>query len=317
MGKVDEVFMEKIPNFGNVITAMVTPFKEDDNQSVDFENVIQLANYLVNNGTDSLLLNGSTGEAAQLSEDEQWHIVDSVRKSTPYGTRIIVSTGDTNTKRAIMKTEKAFKHNANAALVVVPEYIKPPQKAMYAHFNAIAKSVSDKPIIIYNVPSRTGSEILPETVAKLVCDNPNIIGIKQSVPNLDRVSELRLNCPENFQIYSGDDSLTLPMLSLGAKGVISVASHLAGEMINKMIRAFKDGKTDIAIQYHQLLFPLYKALFMTTNPMPIKEALYQRHLINSPTLRTLGEMNTVEKENLKKALMAFECCKNKYMQKMI
>ena len=311
--------MGTIPKFDydvKVITAMVTPFCANDIQSVDLENVVLLANYLVNNGTDSLLLNGSTGEASQLSEDERWHIVDTIRKSTPYGTRIIVSTGDTNTKRAIMKTEKAFKLGANAALVVVPEYIKPPQQAMYAHFNAIAKSVSDKPIIIYNVPSRTGSEILPETVAKLNYDNPNIIGIKQSMPNLDRVSELKLMCPENFQIYSGDDSLTLPMLSLGAKGVISVASHLEGETIRNMIIAFRKGENKLAMQYHQLLFPLYKALFMTTNPMPIKEALYQRHLINSPVLRTLGEMNTTEKENLKKALSTFEYHKQNMNMKL-
>lgn len=293
-------------DLGDVITAMVTPFHADENQSVDMETSVRLANHLLDNGTGSVLLNGSTGEAAQLSEDERWALVGNVRKFTPGGSRLIVSTSDTNTKRAIDKTVKAFDLGADAVLIAVPEYIKPPQQAMYNHFDSIAKAVAGKPIIIYNIPGRTGSEILPETVAKLAYENENIVGIKQSMQNLDRVSELKLQCPSEFQIYCGDDSLTLPMLSLGAKGVISVASHLEGVMIRKMIKAFKSGHPFLANQYHQLLFPLYKALFITTNPIPIKEALFQRNLINSPTLRTLGEMDVADKEKLKNALAVFE-----------
>lgn len=304
-------------DFGNVITAMVTPFCADKTQSVDVENSVRLANYLLNNGSDSILLNGSTGEAAQLTEKEKWVILDSVRHCTQRGTRLIVSTGDTNTKRAVNKTAKAFDLGADAALIVVPEYIKPPQQSIYNHFNTIAKSVSDKPIIIYNIPGRTGTEILPDTVAKLAYDNPNIVGIKQSVQNLDKVSELKLKCPTDFEIYSGDDSLTLPMLALGAKGVISVASHLEGDMINKMIKAFKEGQPILANQYHQLLFPLYKALFVTTNPIPIKEALYQRHLINSPEPRTLCCMDNLEKEKLKNALDTFAYQKHLFLKNCV
>jgi len=301
-------------DFGSVVTAMVTPFLTDAEQTIDMEGAVKLANYLLKNGTDTLLLTGSTGEAAQLSSDEKWALVDRVRRNTPKGTHIIVSTGDTSTKRVITNSTRAFELGADAVLISVPEYIKPPQQAMYIHFSSIAKAMPDKPILIYNIPGRTGSEILPETVARLAHENPNIIGIKQSMPNLDRVSEMKLKCPTDFQIYSGDDSLTLPMLALGAKGVISVASHLEGKLIKQMIKNFPKNPT-VATQYHQLLFPLYKALFTTTNPIPIKEALYQRKLIASPTLRTLGEMDLPDKEKLKNALQEFSERKSSFIQK--
>ena len=160
--------------------------------------------------------------------------------------------------------------------------------------------------MIYNVPSRTGAEIMPETVAKLAKSNPNIIGIKQSVVNLDRVSEMRALCPKDFQIYSGDDSLTLPMLALGAKGVVSVASHLEGRLIKKMIGSFKKGQTAQAEKIHHLLFPLFKALFTETNPMPIKEALYQKGMIDTPVLRTLGVMSDKSRNHLITELKIFD-----------
>ena len=302
-------------DFGSVVTAMVTPFLSDAEQTVDLEGAIRLANHLLKNGTDSLLLTGSTGEAAQLSLEEKQTLVDRIRRYTPQGTRIIVSTGDTSTRRVIDHSAKAFEWGADAVLISVPEYIKPPQQAMYIHFSSIAKALPNKPIIIYNIPGRTGSEILPETVSRLARENPNIIGIKQSMPNLDRVSELKMLCPADFQIYSGDDSLTLPMLALGAKGVVSVASHLEGKMIGKMINVFKAGNPIMANNYHQLLFPLYKALFMTTNPIPVKEALYQQNLIASPKLRTLCEMEPADKEKLKTALQEFAVAKSSFIQK--
>ena len=300
-------------DFGSVITAMVTPFLADKEQTVDLDGAVQLANYLLKNGTDALLLTGSTGEGAQLSFEEKRVLVDRIRRFTPDGTPIIVSTGDTSTKRVIDHSIRAFNFGADAVLINVPEYIKPPQQAMYIHFSNIAKAIPDKPIIIYNIPGRTGSEILPDTVARLAHENPNIIGIKQSMPNLDRVSELKIKCPDDFQIYSGDDSLTLPMLALGAKGVISVASHLEGKLIQQMIKSFPKNPM-VAMHYHQLLYPLYKALFTTTNPMPVKEALYQRKLIASPTLRTLGELEAGEKEHLKIALKEFATQKSSFIQ---
>ncbi|MBR4624619.1 MAG: 4-hydroxy-tetrahydrodipicolinate synthase [Alphaproteobacteria bacterium] len=299
-------------DFGKVITAMVTPFLDDDNNTVDLAGAINLANYLLKNGTDSLLLVGSTGEAAQLSSREKQYIIKNVRQNTPKDTKIIVSTGDTNTNRVIEKSNCAFDLGADAVLISVPEYIKPPQKDLYAHFSNVAKSVSNKPIFIYNIPSRTGTEILPDTIAHLAHDNPNIIGVKQSMPDLDKVSEIRIKCPATFQIYSGDDSLTLPMLSLGAKGVVSVASHLAGKMINQMITNFNSNPM-LSQQYHQMLYPLFKSLFMTTNPIPIKQALYNMNLISSPVLRTLGTMTKQDQEKLSNALAEFEIQKNKFL----
>ena len=291
-------------DLGNVITAMVTPFKSDKAQTVDLDGAELLANRLLKNGTDTLLLTGSTGEDAQLSLEEKWAIVKRIRRYTPQQTKIIVSTGDTNTNRAISKTQKAFELGADAALVAVPEYIKPTQQAMLIHFNAIAKAVNGKPIMIYNIPGRTGAEMLPETIVQLANKNPNIIGIKQSCSNLDRISEIKAHplCPKDFQIYSGDDSLTLPMLALGAKGVVSVTSHLQGPLIQRMIQNFKSGNIEQAQQIHTHLFPLFKGLFIETNPLPIKEALYQMRVIDSPKLRTLGEMESNHKVYINRIL---------------
>lgn len=298
-------------DFGNVITAMVTPFKTDKELTVDLDTTVKLANHLIQNGTDTLLLTGSTGEDAQLSSNEKWDILKTVRQNTPAGTRILVSTGDTNTGRAIDKAKKAFDLGADAVLVSVPEYIKPPQQALEIHFNAIAKAIAPHPVMIYNIPGRTGSEILPDTVMSLAYRNSNIIGIKQSFGNLDRVSEMTGHRYANtwrsdFQIYSGDDSLTLPMLALGAKGVISVASHLQGNLIQQMIQEFKAGHVENARKIHQGIFPLFKALFVETNPLPIKEALYQKGMIESPVCRTLGEMSPWNKRELSRILKIFD-----------
>lgn len=295
-------------DLGNVITAMVTPFKADKKLSVDLDGAELLANKLLKHGTDTLLLTGSTGEDAQLSPEEKWAIVERIRRYAPQNAKIMVSTGDTNTNRAIAKTCRAFELGADVALVAVPEYIKPTQKAMIVHFSAISKAANNKPIMIYNIPGRTSAEMLPETVAYLASENTNIIGIKQSCGNLDRVSEMKAHplLPKDFKIYSGDDSLTLPMLALGAKGVISVASHLQAPQIQRMIQEFKKGNVEQALQIHNYLFPLFRGLFIETNPLPIKEALYQKGLIDSPVLRTLGRMDSDHRTQLTRILRAIE-----------
>ena len=300
-------------NFGEVITAMVTPFNQRSPYRINWRDTERLANGLLENGSDSLLLTGSTGEAPQLSDTEREEFVTFVRKNTPKGTCIIVSTGSNNTEIAKTRTKKAFDLGADAVLVSVPEYNKPPQRDQFKHFSAIAQSVPGKPVIIYNIPLRTGVEILPETLARLVGENPNIIGIKQSMGNMDRVSEMKAVCPARFQIYSGDDSLTLPMLSLGATGVISVASHLEGPLMKEMISHFKNGQVQKATDIHHLLFPMFRAIFMTTNPIPIKEALYQRKMISSAALRTLSRMTRSDQKKLKKELAKFEFRKRTFL----
>ena len=313
-------------NFGDVITAMVTPFKPhkdpvigdpndpDKDLMLDLNGVERVANHLVKNGTDTILLTGSTGEAAQLSDTERWEIVKRVRQSTSKGTRIMVATSTNNTISTIANSKKAFELGADAILVAVPSYIKPSPDALFIYFNAIAKAIDGKPMMIYNIPGRTAREILPETVAKLAKANPNIVGIKQSMPNMDRVTELKQLCPSNFQIYSGDDSLTLPMLALGARGVVSVMSHLEGRMIKEMVANFKGGDLDQALRRHIVLHPLFSHVSMGdyANPLPIKEALYQRGLIESPRARTLGEMSRTCKENMKNVLSRFDKAKKDF-----
>lgn len=295
-------------DLGNVITAMITPFTKAD--TVDLDSIQKLAQYLVNNGTDTLLVAGSTGEADQLTPDEKWLIIDHVRKSVPSKTKIMVATGDNNTRRAIDKAQRAFELGADAILVTVPPYVKPSQEALTIHFSAVAKAINNKPMMIYNIPGRTGKEISPQTVARLAKENPNIFGIKQSMADMDKLSKLRILCPPDFQIYSGDDSLTLPMLALGARGVVSVMSHLEGKKIQGMISSFRQGFIPLAQDYHRMLYPLFSRVSMHdnqsgddyANPLPIKEALYQRGLIETPKARTLGEMSEHSKQEMRTVL---------------
>ena len=313
-------------NFGDVITAMVTPFKPykdpllgdpsdpDKDLILDLPGVERIANHLLKNGTDTILLTGSTGEAAQLSDAERWEIVKRVRQSTPNGAKIMVATSTNNTVSTIANSKEAFKLGADAILVAVPSYIKPSPEALFIYFNAIAKSIDGKPMMIYNIPGRTAREIAPKTVAELANANPNIVGIKQSMPSMDRMTELKNLCPPNFQIYSGDDNLTLPMLALGARGVVSVMSHLEGRMIKEMIANFREGHLDQALRRHLVLTPLFSHVSMGdyANPLPIKEALYQRGLIESPRARTLGEMPQSYKQNMKDILRQFDKAKKDF-----
>ena len=205
--------------------------------------------------------------------------------------------GSNSTASAISYSKFAQKEEVDAILSVVPYYNKPNQRGMIEHFSAVAEA-TDLPIIMYNIPSRTGVNMLPETVAYLAEKYDNIVGLKQSFGDMDKISELKILCPENFAIYSGDDSLTLPMLSLGAHGVISVASHLFGTEIKSMIRNFKTGQLAVAKNMHRTLYPAFKKLFMAPNPVPVKAALAHRGLINEHVRKPLAVLNEAEKEEL-------------------
>jgi len=194
--------------------------------------------------------------------------------------------------------------------VAPPEYDKPSQKAMLIYFGAIADAIGGKPMMIYNIPGRTGKEIFPQTIAQLAKKKTNVFAVKQSMGDMDKVSKIKRLCPKNFQVYSGDDSLTLPMLALGAKGVVSVMSHLEGKKIQAMIQSFKHGFVSLAQSYHQMLYPLFSRVSMHdsqngddyANPLPIKEALFQRGLIKSPRAKTLGEMSEYSKREMRDTL---------------
>lgn len=280
---------------GEVITAMVTPFNEK--REVDYERVEALAFQLANTGSDAILVTGTTGEAPTLTYDEEIEILCSAKRAVNKQAKVIMGTGSNSTETAIKTAKLAEKNDADAILSVVPYYNKPSQAGMIEHFSAIAEAV-DLPVILYNIPSRTGVNMSVDTVKTLARKYDNIVALKQSYADMDVISELKMSCPNDFVIYSGDDSLTLPMLSLGAHGVISVASHLFGKEIKSMIRNFKTGDTMTARNMHLKLYPIFKKLFMAPNPVPVKAALAYKGLIEDYVRRPLVELTKAEKTEL-------------------
>ncbi len=280
---------------GEVITAMVTPFNEK--REVDYEKVEALSSHLVENGSDAVLVAGTTGESPTLTFDEEIEIMCSAKRAVNHRGKVIMGTGSNSTETAIMMSKRAEREGADAILSVVPYYNKPSQSGLIEHFSAIAEA-TELPIILYNIPSRTGINMLPETVKVLAKKYQNIVALKQSYPDMDTFTELKTICPSDFAIYSGDDSLTLPMLSLGAQGVISVASHLFGNEIKSMIRNFKTGDVATAKNMHIKLFPIFKKLFMVSNPVPVKAALASKGLIEEYVRRPLVELTKAEKADL-------------------
>ena len=280
---------------GEVITAMVTPM--DAKREIDYNAVEILAKHLINNGSDAVLVAGTTGESPTLTHEEEIELLSTVRRAVANKAKVIMGTGSNSTDTAVRMTKLAKKEDVDAILSVVPYYNKPSQKGMIEHFSAVAEA-SDLPVILYNIPSRTGVNMLPDTVAYLAEKYSNIVAVKQSCADMDLVSELRIQCPEDFAIYSGDDSLTLPMLPIGAHGVISVASHLFGTEIKSMIKNFKAGELIAARNMHKTLFPVFKKLFMAPNPVPVKAALAHNYLIQDYVRRPLVELEDSQKAEL-------------------
>lgn len=280
---------------GEVITAMVTPF--NDKREVDYDKVEALAAHLVESGSDAVLVDGTTGETPTLTFEEELEILSSAKRAVAGKAKIIMGAGSNSTETAVMIAKRAEREGADAILSVVPYYNKPSQAGMIEHFSAIAEAV-ELPIILYNIPSRTGVNMSAETVKTLARKYQNIVALKQSFGDMDTLTELRMACPSDFAIYSGDDSLTLPMLSLGAHGVISVASHLFGKEIKSMIRNFKTGDAATAKNMHQKLYPIFKKLFMAPNPVPVKAALAYKGLIEEYVRRPLVELTKAEKAEL-------------------
>ncbi|MBP0018636.1 MAG: 4-hydroxy-tetrahydrodipicolinate synthase [Cyanobacteria bacterium SBLK] len=249
---------------------MITPFKADG--SVNYETAKKLASHLVDRGSDTILLCGTTGESPALTREEEYQLFQEVKAAIAPRGKVLAGTGSNSTKEAISATREAAKLGIDGTLQVVPYYNKPPQAGLYEHFKAIAKACPDLPIILYNIPSRTGRNLESETTIELAKID-NIIGIKEASGNLDTVSQIRASTPTDFAIYSGDDSLTLPLLAVGGNGVVSVASHLVGNTLQEAISSCEKGDLQTATTIHLKLFPLFKALFYTTNPIPIKTAL--------------------------------------------
>ena len=278
-------------DFGRLLTAMVTPFL--DNGEVDYAEVKRLAVHLIENGNDSILVCGTTAETPTLTHEEKVNIVKTVKEAVGERAKIVVGTGTNCTRTTIEATKEMEALGADGILVVEPYYNKPSQEGMYQHFKAVAEATS-LPIILYNIPGRCGVNMTPELIARLA-QIPNIVAVKEAGGSVEQVSKIRTLVPDDFVIYSGDDSLTLPMMSVGAYGVISVAAHVAGKEIRAMIDAYVAGNVAEAAQWHKKLYPIFKSLFITANPVPVKYALSQVGFGNGKVRLPLVEANDREK----------------------
>lgn len=278
-------------DFGRLLTAMVTPFL--DNGEVDYAEVKRLAVHLIENGNDSILVCGTTAETPTLTHEEKVNIVKIVKEAVGDRAKIVVGTGTNCTRTTIEATKEMEALGADGILVVEPYYNKPSQEGMYQHFKAVAEATS-LPIILYNIPGRCGVNMTPELIARLA-QIPNIVAVKEAGGSVEQVSKIRTLVPDDFVIYSGDDSLTLPMMSVGAYGVISVAAHVAGKEIRAMIDAYVAGNVVEAAQWHKKLYPIFKSLFITANPVPVKYALSQVGFGNGKVRLPLVEANDSEK----------------------
>lgn len=255
--------------FGRVLTAMVTPF--DEGGQVDYRRARELARALIDSGSDGLVLAGTTGESPTLTTDEKLRLFREVREEIGTRGQIVAGTCNYNTAESIELSQEAAHAGVDGILGTVPYYNKPPQHGLYAHFRAIAEAV-DRPIILYNVPSRTATVMQPETTIKL-SQIPNIVGIKEASGNLDWAAQIVDESRAGFKVWSGDDIITLPLLSVGGYGIVSVASHLVGRQIQQMIGHHLAGRADEAGTLHRTLRPIFNGLFVTTNPIPLKYAL--------------------------------------------
>lgn len=256
-------------SFGHVITAMVTPM--DRQLAVEYDRAATLAKRLVDSGSDGLVVCGTTGESPTLSDEEKIRLFRIVRDAVGTRAKVIAGTGTYNTAHSIHLTHEAERAGCDGVLLVNPYYNKPSQEGLYQHFKAVAES-TQLPVMLYNIQGRTAVNCEPATIARLA-QVRNIVAVKEASGNLDQMSQIRKLTPPEFHLYSGDDSLTLPLLAVGGTGVVSVAAHLVGREIKAMIQAFQAGDVRQALALHLRLLPLFKVLFITSNPTPVKAAL--------------------------------------------
>lgn len=260
----------KKPYFGRLLTAMVTPFNADG--SINYEAGAEFADWLLANGSDGLVVEGSTGEAATMDMDEKIKFMQTIVARVNGRAKIVAGAGTNCTASTIDLVKKMEACGVDGVLVVGPYYNKPTQEGYYQHFAAVAKATK-LPIIVYNVPGRTGGNIAPETVARLAADFSNIVAIKEAAGNVAQTAELYRVLPEDFSIYSGDDGLILPFLSVGACGLISVLANVNGNILQQLMQAYSEGCVKDAADLNKVMVPLAKAMFIESNPIPIKAAV--------------------------------------------
>ena len=284
--------------FEGSFVALVTPFKDDE--SLDEAKLKELIEFQIDGGTHGIVPCGTTGESPSLSEEEHDRVIEITVDTVNGRVPIIAGTGSNSTARTLRATEHAKAAGADAALIVTPYYNKPNQQGLYAHYMKIADSV-DIPIIIYNVPPRCGTDILSDTVAQLA-EHPNIVGLKEATGELKRSSELVSMCPDDFVVLSGDDINTLPILSVGGKGVISVVANVDPGDIAETCNAFKAGNIELARKLHYKTMPLAVDLFIETNPIPAKTALMLMGKLNGKLRLPLAPLTPANQETLRQTL---------------
>jgi 4-hydroxy-tetrahydrodipicolinate synthase len=256
-------------SFGKLLTAMVTPFDQDGN--VDFKATKSLVNYLLANGTDGIVVAGTTGESPTLSTEEKKALFECVVETANGRAPVIAGTASNNTSESVTLTKIAESVGVNGIMLVAPYYNKPSQEGMYLHFKTIAESTS-LPVMLYNIPSRSAVNMSVETIIRLA-QIDNIVSVKEASGDLDAIANIIQHTPDDFLLYSGDDSLTLPILSIGGHGVVSVSAHIVGNEMKNIITAFENGDVQSAAKLHRDLLPIIKAMFIAPNPVPVKAAL--------------------------------------------
>ena len=290
--------------FGNILTAMITPFTDDGH--VNFQEALRLAGHLLDNGSDGLIVCGTTGEGPNIEDRDKLELFTLIAKEYGHRATIIANTGSNSTKKSIALTKAASHTGVHGVMTVVPYYNKPNQEGCYLHFKAIADS-TDLPVMLYNVPGRTGGHIEPQTVARLAKECPNITSIKEATGDIKITQQIRELLPNNdFMIYSGDDALTLDVIQNGGVGVISVSSHIVGKEMQKMIALFKEGKVKEARAIELSIVPILKAMFITTNPIPVKYAMKQLGFSTGPLLLPLCDPSVEEAQIIDAAIESYK-----------
>jgi 4-hydroxy-tetrahydrodipicolinate synthase len=286
--------------FSGSYVALVTPFK---NNKIDLEKLEQIVEFHIKNGTDGIVPCGTSGESATLSHDEHKLVIETVVKIVRHRIKVVAGTGSNNTEEALELTKFAKKVGADGVLLISPYYNKPTQKGLYLHFKKIADEVNI-PIMLYNIQSRTAVNIEPETIAMLVknCTKGKIVAIKEASGSLDQMTKIKYLCPEII-LMSGDDALTLPVLSIGGSGVVSVVANIVPKDVSEMVKSYLNKNFEKALKLHYKLYPLIKAMFIETNPIPIKTAMGLLNMC-SPELRL--PLCKMEKENFNKLKTALK-----------
>ncbi|WP_077621816.1 4-hydroxy-tetrahydrodipicolinate synthase [Sediminibacillus massiliensis] len=285
-------------NFGRVLTAMVTPFDQAGN--INYGQTEKLINYLLSNGTDGLVVNGTTGESPTLTKEEKLQLIQFVVKTVKGRVPVIAGTGSNNTRESIDLTIQAESIGVDGIMLVTPYYNKPSQEGMYQHFKTIADETR-LPVMLYNIPGRSAVGMTPDTIIRL-SEVSNIVSIKEASADLDAMTKIIRDTAEDFTLYSGDDGLTLPVLSIGGNGVVSVASHIIGNEMQNMVQSYFAGDGASAATIHQNILPIMKSLFMAPSPAPVKEALSMLGLEVGSVRLPILPLNKNEKTVLEQTL---------------